>query len=204
MNKHILLPIAALAITFALLIGYSNDDEKLVLSKFIPNEDYKVTFNGSDLSNELLFLSGNGTSYYTIGVNGKGYYIEQYEVIDNELCFTNKIDIENIETIKSLDDVTSLLDTDIMNGNKVVVLRENASDLDSSKIVEKGTDLKLTSIQLKGDYIKVCETKSSADGDTITYTYYSQGVGVVKYEVVFDGVIMDFSQLVSYEPINMQ
>lgn len=217
MNKKIMIIVSTLTIASCFFSGCSKETDKpgldnnkpeintdttkdnLSLSKFIPNGNYKVSFAGSDMSNELLFITGDGTSYKTIGVNGKGYYIEEFKLIDNELCFRNKVDIENIDNIKSLEDINTLTPKDVMNGDKVVILRENPTELDSFKIVEKGKDLKLDSIQLKGDYIKVEENKPGDDGNTVIETYYSEGLGVVKYDVIFDNVVMDFSELVACE-----
>lgn len=203
MLKRILLILSIFVFATYIFVGCSEKTniKEENISKFIPNGNYKVSFKGSDMANELLFLMGDGTSYKTIGINGKGYYLEGFKVVDNELCIIDNIEIENIESIKSLADINSLNSNTEMNGDKVVILRTNPTELDTFRIVEKGKDLKLNNIQLKGEYIKVSEDKSTDESTIYVETYYSEGLGVVKYEVILDDTVMEFSELVKYEKL---
>lgn len=211
-NKTVLLTLA-IGLTGAVMVGCTTDNkenppenqietsvdenkEEVNISKFIPNGSYKTVFEGSDMANELQSIKGDGTTYEAIGVSGKGYYREIFKVIDNQLCFIEKEDLEDIENISDKEIVV-----DETLGNYKVVLKAKTDKTDTIQIAETGKDLKLKNLELKGDYIKVVEDVSTDEAKTIIETYYSEGLGVVKYEVIMDGNVMEFSELVSYEEI---
>lgn len=215
MKRKLILVTLAIGITSLAMIGCSsnkikdipdNQTETIVnentqginVSNFIPNGTYNVSFEGSDMSNELISIKGDGTIYQTIGLNGKGYYHEVYKVLNNQLIFVDKEDLTDIEDISNIN-ITNNINEDLENYE--VVLRANTDKSDDIQILETGKDLKLKNIELKGDYIKTTKDISTNDNKTIINTYYSEGLGIVKYEVVMDGTVVENSELKSYEEI---
>lgn len=177
-------------------INIDENKKDINISKFIPNGKYNVVFKGSDMANELISIKGDGTTYQTIGLNGNGYYYEVFKVVNNQLLF---VDSEDLTDIDNVSDKNIKTNEDLENYE--VVLKSKTDKKDTFQVSEIGTNLKLDNIELKGGYIKTTKNISTSDSKTILETYYSEGLGVVKYEVIMDGTVMEYSELISYEEI---
>lgn len=213
MKRKIILATLAIGITSLVMIGCNSNEIKYLpdtqtetlvdentqgidISKFIPNGTYKVSFEGSDMANELIIINGNGIIYQTVGVNGKGFYNEEYKVVNNQLLFVDNEELDNADNIPNINTDVNINEE---LENYEVVLRPNTDKSDKLQISEIGKDLKLKNIELKGDYVKTTKDISTGDNKTYINTYYSEGLGIVKYEVVMDEDVMEYSEIISYE-----
>lgn len=179
-------------------------DSPLNLKVFIPKESYKVVFDGTDLVPNIQYIKGNGTKYQTAGFSGRGSFVNVYALEDGKINCIKEYNELPSEQEEHLDEV-NFLDKD-EKGDKTVMLwepLETKSKEGNNEIVEIGKDLKLDKLQLKGHYIKVEEVNEgiNADDKTIVTSYYSEGLGRVKYVVTMDGVDVCFSVLKDYMKI---
>ena len=170
-------------------------------SRFIPNGNYKVTFKSNDMADQLLYLKGDAHTYQAIGVTGKGYYREIFTLHDEKLKLVRREDLEDVpmEKILEKDCNVNVKESDYKTilGNIV-----NEGDTwDNLKIEEVGLNLKLSNLQLEGSYLKLVETVKDGDNPHTVETYFSEGLGIVKYEVIEDGTVIEYSELQSYEKV---
>lgn len=166
----------------------------LDLRTFIPNEEIEIKYEGSDFVPQILYIRGNGTSYQTVGVNGKGAFVNVYRLINNELSLVCNYDLtedemKNVNQIDYLDkdkelDEIPLLTSPIKVGTK----------WDNKEIVEIGEDLKLDNLTLEGAYIKTWEKTKYEDTETVSVYYYVEGLGCVEHRVIVNGEIIEWSR----------
>ncbi|MGL5693844.1 MAG: hypothetical protein ACRCXA_07190, partial [Peptostreptococcaceae bacterium] len=158
------------------------------------------------LSSELIYIRGNGEIYEAIGINGRGYYKEVFKIIDNVLYLTNTDDLSQIESINddsfnNLSKEEFTVSDDSSNYKALIRTISKTKKNDNLKISEYGENLELTNVKLEGDYIQTVETETIDNVEFTKITYYSEGLGLVKYEVIMDGTIMEFSELNNFEEI---
>ena len=172
--------------------------KELNVAMFIPNENYEITYNASDIVSSENYIKGDGSSYQSIGVNGKGPFVDVYTTKDGGIYrsyfddLTEEVfnDKENIDYLSKRDDLKEniLLKEPIAVGNR----------WDTKEIVEVGENLKLDDITLEGAYAKVWEKQKSDEGNEIVQVhYYSEGLGCVEYRIIVDGILMEYSTLKS-------
>lgn len=182
----------------------SPKDDIVSLKTFIPKESYKVVFDGTDLAPNIQYIKGNGIKYQTVGFNGRGSFVNVYALEDGKINCIKEYNELPSEQEKHLDEV-NFLDKD-EKGDKTLMLwepLETKSKEGNNQIVEIGKDLKLDKLQLKGHYIKVEEVNEGINSDdkTIVTSYYSEGLGRVKYAVSMDGVDVCYYTLKDYMKI---
>ncbi|SHK21482.1 hypothetical protein SAMN02745248_02062 [Hathewaya proteolytica DSM 3090] len=174
-------------------------DEKLTLSTFIPKESYKVVYDGTDLAPNIQFIRGNGEKYQAVGTDGRGAFVNVYEKNNGKLsCVMEYTELSQGES-ESLETLNYLDKNDV--GDKTDVLwepLEKGSKMGNRQIEDVGENLKLDDLQLKGPYVKVVDNHSENDSKMIITSYYSEGLGCVKYEVSMDGVVVCHYILKSY------
>lgn len=160
--------------------------ENLTVGMFIPNGKYTVKYDASDLVSNENHIEGDGTSYQVIGTTGKGptvdvysiKYSGMYKVYSGDL---SEDEMKDIATINYLSEEDSLDESLVLNGPIKVGTR-----WDNKEIVEVGENLKLDDLTLEGAYVKTWE-KEVVDGkEVIKVSYYSEGLGCVKYKVLID------------------
>lgn len=179
-------------------------DDMVGLKTFIPKESYKVVFDGTDLAPNIQYIKGNGIKYQAVGFNGRGAFVNVYALEDGKINCIKEYNELTSEQEKHLDEI-NFLDKD-EKGEKTLMLwepLETKSKEGNSQIIEIGKDLKLDKLQLKGHYIKVEEINEgiNTDDKTIITSYYSEGLGRVKYMVSIDGVDVCYYILKDYMKI---
>lgn len=177
-----------------------NEEKGIDVSKFIPTGTYAVSFKGSDMANELITINGNGTLYQAVGMNGKGYYHETYKLVNDNLLFVENEELEDSDEEPSMN-ITLDVNLDEKLENYETVLKPEFDKGDKIQISKVGNDLKLEKIQLKGEYVVTTKDISDKETKTVVNTYYSEGLGIVKYEVVMNDEVVEYSELTSYEKL---
>lgn len=172
------------------------EKKQLNVAMFIPNENYEITYDASDFVSSENYIKGDGSSYQSIGTNGKGPFIDVYTTKDGGIYrsyfddLTEEVfnDKENIDYLSKRDD----LKENILLKEPIVV----GTRWDTKEIVEVGENLKLDNITLEGTYVKVWEKQKSDEGNEIVQVhYYSEGLGCVEYRILVDGEVMEHSTL---------
>ncbi|MBM6839033.1 hypothetical protein H9X77_12520, partial [Clostridium saudiense] len=138
-------------------------NSKLTIEMFIPNGNYEIKYDASDLVSNNDYVSGNGSAYQVIGTNGKGPYVNVYEAKDNGLyrVFTGDLtedEMASVETINYLDKRENTEEVFLLNEPIAVGTR-----WDNKEIVEVGENLELGDLTLEGAYVKTWE-KEVSDG----------------------------------------
>lgn len=182
------------------IVENEKEEKGIDVSKFIPNGTYAVSFKGSDMANELITINGNGTLYQAVGMNGKGYYHETYKVVGDKLLFVENEELEDSDTEPNMN-ITLEVDLDEKLENYETVLKSEFDKSGKLQISKVGNDLKLEKIELNGEYVVTTKDISDEETKTVVNTYYSEGLGIVKYEVVMDDEIVEYSELTSYEKL---
>lgn len=172
------------------------EKKQLNVAMFIPNENYETTYDASDFVSSENYIKGDGSSYQSIGTNGKGPFIDVYTTKDGGIYrsyfddLTEEVfnDKENIDYLSKRDD----LKENILLKEPIVV----GTRWDTKEIVEVGENLKLDNMTLEGTYVKVWEKQKSDEGNEIVQVhYYSEGLGCVEYRILVDGEVMEHSTL---------
>lgn len=164
---------------------------------FIPNGEYEVQYQGSDLAAQVQYIKGNGSSYEEVGVNGKGPYISVYSSDGTSLkkIYTGDLTDEEMAKKESIDYLSkgSNNDAEMLQGPITVGTRWG-----NKEIVEVGQNLKLGELTLPGTYVKTWEKEDGKDGLVVKVYYYSEGLGCVDYRAMMNDEIVDYSTLTSY------
>lgn len=172
-------------------------EKQLTVGMFIPNGNYKVKYDASDLVSSENIIKGDGTSYQVIGTSGKGpkidvysiKYSDLYKVYSGDLSEEQMKDVAGINYLAEKENLEELL---IFKGPIKVGTR-----WDNKEIVEVGENLKLGDLTLEGSYVKTWEKEVKDEKEIIKICYYSEGLGCVKYKVTIDGSEIESSTLTS-------
>ena len=160
---------------------------------FIPNGNYEIKYDASDLVSNNDYVSGNGSAYQVIGTNGKGPYVNVYEAKDNGLyrVFTGDLtedEMASVETINYLDKRENTEEVFLLNEPIAVGTR-----WDNKEIVEVGENLELGDLTLEGAYVKTWEKEVSDGIEYIKVYYYSEGLGCVQHRVLQGETVVEYS-----------
>lgn len=173
----------------------SNTENKVEITAktFIPNGNYEVKFEASDLISNYNYVKGNGTEYQVVGANGKGPFIEVYSLEDNGLnkVFTKDLtdeEFSNINSINYLDKRENNVKEYLLNNPIVVGTR-----WDNKEVVEVGENLNLGGLILEGAYVKTWQKTVEGDNETVAVYYYSEGLGCVQHRVLVNGEVVEQS-----------
>ena len=166
----------------------------ILSSDFVPNGEYTLSFNCSDLESDQFFIKGNGETYQVIGANGKGPFVNVYRIINGSLnkILDRDLTIEEFENKESLD-FLSIENPDSYSlelGTELAV----ESIFNNKVVVETGNNLSLDSLQLQGKYIIVEEK----EGEFINKYYYSEGLGLVAKYALMDDIVMSYYTLTNF------
>ena len=166
-------------------------NSKLTIQMFIPNGNYEIKYDASDLVSNNDYVSGNGSAYQVIGTNGKGPYVNVYEAKDNGLyrVFTGDLtedEMASVETINYLDKRENTEEVFLLNEPIAVGTR-----WDNKEIVEVGENLELG--DLEGAYVKTWEKEVSDGIEYIKVYYYSEGLGCVQHRVLQGETVVEYS-----------
>lgn len=165
----------------------------LTVDMFIPNGKYEIKYDSSDLVSNNNYITGNGTSYQVIGTNGKGPYVNVYELKNDGIyrVFTGDLteeDMASVETINYLDKRE--------NTEEVFLLSEPVSvgtRWENKEIVEVGENLKLGNLTLEGAYVKTWEKEVDNGTEYVKVYYYSEGLGCVQHRVLQGENVIEYS-----------
>lgn len=168
-------------------------NSKLTIEMFIPNGNYEIKYDASDLVSNNDYVSGNGSAYQVIGTNGKGPYVNVYEAKDNGLyrVFTGDLtedEMASVETINYLDKRENTEEVFLLNEPIAVGTR-----WDNKEIVEVGENLELGDLTLEGAYVKTWEKEVSDGIEYIKVYYYSEGLGCVQHRVLQGETVVEYS-----------
>ncbi|MBM6860713.1 hypothetical protein H9X78_09485 [Clostridium saudiense] len=168
-------------------------NSKLTIQMFIPNGNYEIKYDASDLVSNNDYVSGNGSAYQVIGTNGKGPYVNVYEAKDNGLyrVFTGDLtedEMASVETINYLDKRENTEEVFLLNEPIAVGTR-----WDNKEIVEVGENLELGDLTLEGAYVKTWEKEVSDGIEYIKVYYYSEGLGCVQHRVLQGETVVEYS-----------
>lgn len=162
-------------------------EKQLTVGMFIPNGNYKVKYDASDLVSSENIIKGDGTSYQVIGTTGKGPKVDVYSIKYSDLYKVYSGDLseeqmKDVAAINYLSEKENLEESLILKGPIKVKTR-----WDNKEIVEVGENLKLGDLTLEGSYVKTWEKEVKDEKEIIKVCYYSEGLGCVKYKVSIDG-----------------
>ncbi|SDP24283.1 hypothetical protein [Clostridium gasigenes] len=172
-------------------------NKTLNIGMFVPNGNYEVKCEGSDVISNDNFIKGDGTSYQVVGTTGKGPVINVYSIKNGGLNKVFTGDLTDKE-MKDIGKINYLSKND--KSQELLILNEPlkvGTKWDNKEIVEVGENLKLDKETLKGAYIKTWEQVKSNGKKTVKVYYYSEGLGCVKYDVLLDGVSVEKSTVTS-------
>lgn len=177
----------------------SKEEVNLTVGMFIPNGNYTVKYDASDLVSSENYIEGDGTSYQVIGTTGKGPKVDVYSIKYSGLYKVYSGDLsedemKDIATINYLGKEDTLEEMLVLNGPIKVGIR-----WDNKEIVEVGKNLKLDDLTLEGAYVKTWEKEVADEKETIKVCYYSEGLGCVKYKVLIDGEEVEKSTAISID-----
>lgn len=166
---------------------------KLTIGMFIPNGKYEIKYEASDLVSNNDYIIGNGSAYQVVGTNGKGPYVNVYEVKENGLyrVFIGDLtedEMANIETINYLDKRDNTEEILLLNEPIAVGTR-----WEDKEIVEVGENLKLGELSLEGAYVKTWEKETINDIEYVKVYYYSEGLGCVQHRVLEGETVVEYS-----------
>lgn len=171
----------------------NNTNKNLTIGMFIPNGRYEIKYDASDSASNNDFVKGNGLSYQVVGTNGKGPYVNVYEVKNDGLykVFTGDLTEDEMATIESINyldkrennEEVFLLDAPIAVGTR----------WENKEIVEVGENLKLGDLNLEGAYVKTWEKEVSNGNEYVKVYYYSEGLGCVQHKVLQGETVLEYS-----------
>lgn len=167
-----------------------NKANEEAIKKFMVTGEYDTKSSSNDLGVTIDNIKGNKESYQEIGYTGKGKYISVYKLDGASIKRVYFGDLDEDEKYKD----EEYKDEVILKAPLVVGTR-----WDNKEIVEVGENLKLENITLEGKYVKVWEKKKDGKDEEIKVSYFSEGLGCVKYKIILNDVVIGYFE---YEEIN--